>query len=79
MSEDGMLTPTTFALTPNVEHDGNHIVLDGGAPDPLNDGFVLTGGMLAVLPKKVRLTHEDEHGRTQEGDEPPQQQEQRVL
>ncbi len=74
-----MVTPTTFALPPGLEHDGNHIVLDGGAPDPLSTGFVLVGGMLAVLPKKVQLTHTDEQGRTYEGDEPPGPQDHHVV
>lgn len=65
-----MTTPTTFALPPALEHDGNHIVLNGGEPDPLRDGFVLVGGMLAVMPKKVAITHEDADGRTHEDDEP---------
>lgn len=60
MSQDGLVTPSTFQLPPLPEHDGNHIVLDGGSGplDPLQAGFLLVGGVLAPIPKRVRLPHE---------------------
>lgn len=58
MSQDGLVTPSTFQPPPLLEHDGNHIVLDGGAPDGLDLGFLLVGGVLAPIPKRVRLPHE---------------------
>lgn len=60
MSDDGLVTPSTFQPPPLLEHDGNHIVLDGGAPDPLEAGFLLVAGVLAPVPRRVRLPHEDE-------------------
>ena len=59
MSNDGLITPSTFQPPPLLEHDGNHIVLDGGTPDPLEVGFVLAGGLLATIPKRVTLPHEE--------------------
>ena len=35
-------------------------MLDGGTPDGLDLGFLLVGGVLAPIPKRVRLPHEDE-------------------
>lgn len=60
MSQDGLITPSTFQPPPLLEHDGNHIVLDGGAPDPLAHGFSLVGGVLGPIPERVRLPHEDD-------------------
>ena len=31
-------------------------------PDPLQSGFLLLGGVLAPLPPRIRLPHEDDEG-----------------
>ena len=41
-----------FAIAPQLD----------GRPDPLDLGFVLVGGVLAPLPRRVRLPHEDDEG-----------------
>ncbi|MCW2621725.1 MAG: hypothetical protein JWL64_1327 [Frankiales bacterium] len=61
MSDDGLVTPSTFQPPPLLEHDGSSLVLDDGGPrDPLEAGFLLVGGVLAPLPRRVRLPHEDD-------------------
>ncbi len=40
-------------------------------PDPLDDGFLLAGGVLAPLPPKVRLPHEDDEEEGEDDDEEP--------
>ena len=42
-----------------VDDEAVALAVDRG-PDPLESGFVLAGGLLAPLPPKVRLPHEDD-------------------
>lgn len=42
-----------------LEADVEHVALSQRR-DPLDAGFVLAGGVLAPLPPKVRLPHEDD-------------------
>ena len=42
-----------------LEADVDHVALSD-RPDPLDLGFVLAGGVLAPLPSRVRLPHEDD-------------------
>lgn len=42
-----------------LEADVDHVALSD-RPDPLDCGFVLAAGLLAPLPAKVRLPHEDD-------------------
>jgi hypothetical protein len=42
-----------------LEADVDHVALSD-RPDPLDGGFVLAAGLLAPLPSKVRLPHEDD-------------------
>ena len=42
-----------------VDEEAVSLAVDRG-PDPLEAGFVLAGGLLAPLPPKVRLPHEDD-------------------
>jgi hypothetical protein len=44
-----------------LEADVDHVALSDRC-DPLDAGFVLAGGVLAPLPGKVRLPHEDDEG-----------------
>ncbi|MCY7366091.1 MAG: hypothetical protein LH469_12385 [Frankiaceae bacterium] len=65
MSEDaGFLTalpaadpPPPSLLTAPPEH-----VAHDDRPYPLQSGFLLVGGILAPLPPRVRLPHEDDEG-----------------
>lgn len=41
--------------------DPGHIAYDD-RPDPLQSGFLLVAGVLAPLPPRVRLPHEDDEG-----------------
>jgi len=41
--------------------DPSHTAHDD-RPDPLQGGFLLAGGVLAPLPPRVRLPHEDDEG-----------------
>ena len=52
-----------------LEADVEHVALSD-RPDPLDLGFVLAGGVLAVLPPRVRLPHEDDDGVVDDDDEP---------
>jgi hypothetical protein len=45
---------------PPLDVPPDHIALDTRGPDPLDAGFVLSGGVLAPLPARVRLPHEDD-------------------
>lgn len=51
------LTPPPSLLTAPPEH-----VRTCDRPDPLRAGFLLAGGVLAPLPERVRLPHEDDPG-----------------
>lgn len=71
MSEDaGFATaalPVDFAPPPSLleaapEHVASYDVDHGDRPDPLHHGFWLVGGVLAPLPPRVRLPHEDDGG-----------------
>jgi hypothetical protein len=42
-----------------VDDEAVALAVDRG-PDPLDGGFVVTDGVLAPLPPKVRLPHEDD-------------------
>lgn len=42
-----------------LDADVDHVALSE-RPDPLSCGFLLAGGVLAPLPAKVRLPHEDD-------------------
>lgn len=68
MSDDGLFLPPSFQAAPppsslqappdHVAHDDTHL----GRNDPLQHGFLLLGGLLAPLPPRVRLPHEDDEG-----------------
>jgi hypothetical protein len=49
--------PTPVAAPPAVD---THVLSVERRDDPLELGFVLCDGLLAPLPAKVRLPHEDE-------------------
>ena len=51
------LTPPPSLLEAPPEH-----VATSDRPDPLESGFLLLGGVLAPLPPRVRLPHEDDEG-----------------
>ncbi len=63
-------SPWTFddvQALPPVEVPPEHIApAQERGPDPLECGFLLVGGVLAPLPSKIRLPHEDD-----EDDEEP--------
>ncbi len=64
MSDDLVQHPWTSAVAvpppPSLlDADVEHVALSE-RPDPLDGGFVLAGGVLAVLPPKVRMPHEDD-------------------
>lgn len=46
---------------PPVPADQHALAVERPA-DPLDCGFLLSGGLLAPLPAKVRLPHEDDEG-----------------
>ena len=58
-----------FVVTPHLDApppsllaaDPSHTTHDD-RPDPLEHGFLLLGGVLAPLPPRVRLPHEDDEG-----------------
>jgi hypothetical protein len=52
-----------------LDADVEHIALSERR-DPLDEGFVLAGGVLAPLPPKVRLPHEDDEEADDEGGQP---------
>ena len=59
------IAPQLDAPPPSLlEAEPGHVAHIGhdGRPDPLNLGFVLVGGVLAPLPRRVRLPHEDDEG-----------------
>jgi hypothetical protein len=64
MAEDLVAHPWTFDKgqpVPRSVVDEEAVTLAvEGRPDPLDEGFVLAGGVLATLPTKVRLPHEDD-------------------
>jgi hypothetical protein len=64
MTEDLVQHPWTFDKgqpVPRAVVDEEAVTLAvERQPDPLDDGFVLAGGVLAPLPPKVRLPHEDD-------------------
>ncbi len=55
---DFTLLPPSYAGPP-VPTDAHVLAVDRPA-DPLDCGFLLSGGVLAPLPGKVRLPHEDD-------------------
>jgi hypothetical protein len=64
VSDDLAPTPPWFpavaAAPPSLlEADVEHVALSERR-DPLDTGFVLAGGVLAPLPPKVRLPHEED-------------------
>jgi len=65
MSEDFVPPPwIPLAVPPPpslLDTDVEHAALVDRC-DPLDAGFVLAGGVLAPLPGKVRLPHEDDEG-----------------
>ena len=65
MTDDaGFVTsaPVEFAPPPSLlEAEPGHVAFSD-RPDPLEGGFLLAGGVLAVLPPRVRLPHEDDEG-----------------
>ena len=60
--EELFALPPAFGTpeAPPLDVPPDHIALDTRGPDPLDGGFVLSGGVLAPLPAKVRLPHEDD-------------------
>lgn len=70
MGEDLVPSPWTFDVVqamPPVEVPPEHIApARERGPDPLEGGFLLAGGVLAPLPARIRLPHEDD-----EDDEEP--------
>lgn len=65
MSDDaGIVTalPAVQAPPPSLlQAPPEHVALSD-RPDPLEGGFLLVGGVLAPLPPRVRLPHEDDEG-----------------
>lgn len=51
------LTPPPSLLDAEPDH-----IAHSDRPDPLESGFLLLGGVLAPLPPRVRLPHEDDEG-----------------
>ena len=74
MSDDaGLITvlPADLAPPPSLlEAAPGHVAPAPERPDPL-DGLVLVGGVLAPLPPRVRLPHEDPDAEQGEGEEGP--------
>ncbi len=60
--DDLAALPPTFRAPelPRPPVPPEHVALDTRGPDPLECGFLLAGGVLAPLPARVRLPHEDE-------------------
>lgn len=56
------LDPPPSLLEAAPEHVASYHVDHGNRPDPLDGGFLLVGGVLAPLPPRVRLPHEDDEG-----------------
>lgn len=54
------LPATVVPDLPRPDVPPEHVALDTRGPDPLDCGFSLSGGVLAPLPAKVRLPHEDD-------------------
>jgi hypothetical protein len=53
-------TPAQAAPPPSLlDADVEHVAISD-RPDPLSNGFLLAGGVLAILPTRVRLPHEDD-------------------
>lgn len=65
MSDDAGLVsalPAVVAPPPSlITAPPEHVALSD-RPDPLEGGFLLVGGVLAPLPPRVRLPHEDDEG-----------------
>ncbi len=65
MSEDaGFLTalPTAEPAPPSLLEAPPEHVAQSDRPDPLQNGFLLVGGVLEPPPPRVRLPHEDDEG-----------------
>ena len=58
--DDVAPVPPSYAGPP-VPADG-HVLAVERPVDPLDCGFLLAGGVLAPLPPKVRLPHEEDEG-----------------
>ena len=56
------LTPPPSLLSADPEHVASYGADGEDRPDPLQGGFLLAGGVLAPLPPRVRLPHEDDQG-----------------
>lgn len=66
MSEDagyplGVPAVQLAPLPSLLEAAPEHVALSD-RPDPLDDGFLLIAGVLAPLPPRIRLPHEDDEG-----------------
>jgi len=65
MSDDaGLVMALPLAQPPPpslLEAPPEHVAHDE-RPDPLQSGFLLVGGVLAPLPPRLRLPHEDDEG-----------------
>lgn len=68
MSEDaGLVSPLPAVQSPPpslLQAPPEHVALSERG-DPLCGGFLLAGGVLAPLPPKVRLPHEDDDDATE--------------
>lgn len=68
VSDDGLFLPPSFQDSPPpslLQAAPDHVAYDdthSGRNDPLQYGFLLFGGLLATLPPRVRLPHEDDEG-----------------
>lgn len=52
--------PSLLVAAP--EHVAAYDIDHRDRPDPLDGGFFLVGGVLAPLPPRIRLPHEDDAG-----------------
>ena len=60
--EDLYALPATILApeAPPLPVPAEHVAIDTRGPDPLDCGFSVSNGLLAPLPAKIRLPHEDD-------------------